>query len=78
MQDKNPVSRSMTKTETSYSQIEKELLSLLFACRKFHYFIYGRKIKAYTDHMLLAQIMKKNVAGLPSNRLQEMGLKLLM
>lgn len=32
-------SKSMTLTETSYAQFDKELLSLLFACRKFHYYI---------------------------------------
>lgn len=79
MQEGLPISfasRSMTPTECSYSQIEKELLSLIFACRKFHYYIYGRPIIAYTDHAPLLAIMKKEIAQIPSNRLQKMKLKL--
>ena len=36
--------RSRTEAEVNYAQVEKELLALVFACRKFHYFIYGRQI----------------------------------
>lgn len=79
LQGNKPISfasRSMTNTECSYAQIEKELLSLVFACRKFHYYIYGRKIIAYTDHAPLITIMKKDISQIPNNRLQKMRLKL--
>ena len=33
------VSRTMTDTEQRYAQIEKELLAVVFACTKFHYYI---------------------------------------
>ncbi|CAI6377683.1 unnamed protein product [Macrosiphum euphorbiae] len=80
LQDKKPIafaSRSMSETEISYAQIEKEFLSLIFACRKFHYYIFGRTINALTDHKPLVSIMQKDVIKIPSNRLQKMRLKLL-
>ena len=33
-------SRAMTSAETRYAQIEKELFSIMFACERFHQFIY--------------------------------------
>lgn len=73
IQNKRPVSfasRSMSNTETAYSQIEKEMLSLIFACRKFHYLIYGRKVVAFNDHKPLISIMNKDISLIPSQRLQ--------
>jgi len=78
MQDKIPVayaSRSLPETEIRYGQIEKEFLSVVYACSKFRHFIYGRKIVAWTDHKPLVAIMKKNVSEIPSNRLQKMRIK---
>lgn len=80
MQNKQPIafaSRSLTVTETGYSQIEKELLSLVFAVKKFHYFVWGRKIEAYTDHKPLLSIVTKEISKIPSNRLQKMRIKLM-
>ncbi|XP_055603992.1 uncharacterized protein LOC129752230 [Uranotaenia lowii] len=36
-------SRSLTKAEKGYGQVEKEALALIFGVIKFHHFIYGRK-----------------------------------
>ena len=36
-------SRSTTNTEQNYCPIELETLSVVFACKKFHQFIYGQK-----------------------------------
>ena len=44
------MSRSLTPTEKKYSQIEKEGLALVFAVRKFHKMIHGRKFLLQTDH----------------------------
>lgn len=44
LQEGNPVqfaSRSLTETEQMYAVIEKELLAITFAVKKFHYYIYG-------------------------------------
>lgn len=64
LQDKKPIafaSRSLTEVKTRYAQIEKKFLSIIFARRKFKYFIYGRPIIGLTDHKPLVVIMKKNI-----------------
>lgn len=80
LQDGKPISfasRSLNDTEKNYSQIEKEMLSILFACTKFHYYTYGRQIKVINDHKPLLGIMKKDIHKIPSAKLQRMKLKLL-
>ena len=42
-------SRSLTDTEKRYSQTEKEVL--VWACEKFHAWIYGSEFKLLTDHV---------------------------
>ncbi|KAF0746075.1 Uncharacterized protein FWK35_00029599, partial [Aphis craccivora] len=80
LQDKKPIafaSRSLTETEIRCAQIEKEFLSIIFACRKFNYLIYGRPITVLTYHKPLVAIMDKHINKIPSNRLQKMRIKLL-
>lgn len=79
MQDGMPVayaSRSLSDTEGRYAQIEKEFLAITFACKKFHYFIYGRPVEVKSDHKPLISIMKKDFHKIPSAKLQRMRLKL--
>lgn len=52
-------SRCLSKTERKYTQIEKKMLAVYFACHKFHQMIYGHKIIMYTDHEPLITIFKK-------------------
>lgn len=59
------------------AQIEKELLSIIFATQKFHYYIYGREINVNTDHKPLISILNKKISEIPSTRLQRMKIKLL-
>ncbi|XP_046407531.1 uncharacterized protein K02A2.6-like [Ischnura elegans] len=68
---------ALTETQKSYSQIEKEFLSVIFATSKFHYYIYGRPVVIYTDHKPLVSIMKMNIAKIGSPRLKRMRIKLL-
>lgn len=78
IQDDRPIafaSCTMTETERNYAQIEKELLSITFACRKFHQYIYGKHITIETDHQPLVTILKKPLCKAPA-RLQKMMLRL--
>ena len=78
IQEEKPVayaSRALTETEIRYSQIEKELPAITFACRKFHDYIYGKEITIETDHQPLITIMKKPLHSAPM-RLQKMKLQL--
>lgn len=80
LQDNKPIafaSRSLTDSEKHYSQIEKEFLSILFSCRKFSFFTYGRTITVVNDHKPLLGIMKKEIHKIPSSKLQKIRLKLL-
>lgn len=80
IQDGKPISfasRSLTSGEQNYAQIEKEMLSILFACNKFNFYTYGRPIKVVNDHKPLLGIMKKEIHKISSAKLQRLKLKLL-
>ena len=64
-------SRSLSDTEQRYSQIEKELLGIVFACKHFHQYIFGRKVSIITDHKPLENILRKPISKAPP-RLQRM------
>ena len=51
-------SRSLTLAEKNYCQLEKEILSIVFACSKFHEYIYGMKFDIYNDHLPLKSLFK--------------------
>ncbi|KAK2705957.1 hypothetical protein QYM36_016094 [Artemia franciscana] len=55
----------LTSTEQNYSQIEKELYAILYGCKKFHQFVYGRRIIAHTDHKPLEAILSKPLSQAP-------------
>lgn len=69
-------SRSLTETEQNYPQIDKELLGICFALKKFHNFVYGRKIIIKTDHKPLVSICSKDFFKV-SGRLQKLKLRLI-
>lgn len=81
LQDDKPVffaSRCLSKSECEFAQIEKELLSVSFAFKKFHNFLYGHKnVTVYTDHSPLVSIIKKPLSNIPNNRLRRLRLKLM-
>lgn len=69
-------SRTLTKTEINYAQIEKEMLAICFAVDKFHEFVYGHKILIQTDHKPLVSIINKDLCKVTA-RLQRLKLRLL-
>ena len=50
------MARSLTKSERNYSTTKRELLSVVFALKKFHKFIWGNKFTLYTDHKALTYL----------------------
>ncbi|KAJ0179821.1 hypothetical protein K1T71_004412 [Dendrolimus kikuchii] len=78
LHEKQPIayaSASLTKCQQNYAQIEKEMLSILFGCMKFHQYVYGRKITVETDHKPLITMFKKALQDTPP-RLQRIMLRL--
>ena len=68
MQDGRPIgfaSRSLSKTESRYAQIEKELLSIVFGCERFNDFVWGNKVTVETDHKPLINIFQKPLHEAP-------------
>ena len=68
-------SRALTEAEHNYSQNEKEMLAICFACQRVHQYIYGKSIDVHSDHRPLESILKKPI-GKASPRLQRMMLQL--
>ena len=68
-------SRALTSAETRYAQIEKELLASLYACERFHQYVYGQAFEVETDHKPLVSIMAKTLNDCPI-RIQRMLIRL--
>uniref|UniRef100_A0A674NI52 Gypsy retrotransposon integrase-like protein 1 n=1 Tax=Takifugu rubripes TaxID=31033 RepID=A0A674NI52_TAKRU len=78
LQEGKPIgyaSKSLSDSEVNYAQIEKELYAILFGCKRFHQYVYGRHTIVESDHKPLESIMKKLLAAAPP-RLQRMILQL--
>ncbi|KAK2707590.1 hypothetical protein QYM36_015331 [Artemia franciscana] len=43
-------SRLLSKSKQNYSQLEKELFAIVYGCRHYHHYLYGRKVQVITDH----------------------------
>ena len=74
MQEGQPVasvSRSLSKSEKNYVAIELECLAIVFACQRFHQYIFGKKVRIETDHKPLEIIVRKPILSAP-RRLQRM------
>ena len=78
MQDSKPIcfaSKSLTDTEQRYANIERELLAVVYACEKFHTYVYGKSFTVQSDHKPLEMIHIKNLGAAPP-RLQRFLLRL--
>ena len=49
-------SKSLSDVERRYSQTEKEALAVVWACERFHVYLYGIEFELYTDHKPLETI----------------------
>ncbi|KAK2716990.1 hypothetical protein QYM36_007210 [Artemia franciscana] len=58
-------SRSLGKTEQRYSQMEKEMLAITFACKRFHRYLFRRKTCVTTDRKPLETIVGKSIQKAP-------------
>ena len=54
-------SKNFSKTELNCSNIEHELLGLLFAVTHFKHFTYGRLVHVITDHKPLVSLFRKSL-----------------
>ena len=68
-------SKSLTDVETWYTNIERELLAIVFACQCFSTYLLGRSFIAESDNKPLEVIAMKNLANAPPH-LQRMLLEL--
>ena len=77
-QNNKPVtvaSKTLTNTEQNYSNIEREMLAIVFALTRFHHYTYGRHVIVESDHKPLESITKKPVST-ASPRIKRMLLKI--
>ena len=71
-------SRTLSKSERNYSQLEKEALAIIFGIKKFHKYLYGKHFVLVTDHKPLTTILSPGnaVPTLAAARLQRWALLL--
>ena len=78
IQDKGPVafaSKALTETECRYSNIEREMLGIVFGLERFHHYVFGRHTLVETDHKPLESIVQKSLHVAPP-RLARMMLRI--
>ena len=68
-------SKSLADAEKRYSNIESEVLAVVFGCIRFHHYFYARKFECHSDHKPLEDIHLKHLSAAPA-RLQRLLLKL--
>ena len=59
-------SRALKDPETRYSQLEREMLAVVFGLVKFRQFVLGRQVIVFTDHKPLVAIVKKEFDQVPA------------
>ena len=69
-------SKTLTTTESNYSNIEREMLGMVFSILHFKHFTNGHQVTVITDHKPLITLFKKNIAA-SSPRLSQMLIKII-
>ena len=69
-------SRSLSKAERNYAQIDKEALATVWGVKKFHNYLFGRNFTLLTDHEPLTSIFhpSKSFSAVTAARLQRYAL----
>jgi len=67
-------SKALTETEYRYSNIEREMLGIVFGLKRFSHHVFGRNVLVETDHKPLESIVQKNLHVAPP-RLARMSLR---
>ena len=69
LQNNKPValaSKALTDAECRYSNIEREMLAVVFRAERFCTYVYGQSFMIKSDHMPLESISRKNLADTPA------------
>ena len=71
-------SRTLTKAERNYSNLEREALAVIYIVKKFHQYLYGRQFSLETDHKPLESLFneKKATPAMAAARIQRWALTL--
>ena len=78
LQDNKPVafaSKTLTPTQSAYSNIERETLAIVNGVTKFHTYLFGKPFVIITDHKPLLMIHNKPLKSAPP-RLQRLLVKI--
>lgn len=78
VQDDRPIayaSKTLTQTQSNYSNIERETLAVVHGIERFSTYLYGRSFTVVSDHQPLEAICKKPLTAAPP-RLQRLLLKM--
>ena len=70
-------SKTLTETESNYSNIEREMLGVVFSVLHFKHFTYGCHITVITDHKPLITLFRKNIAASSPKMLSKMLIKII-
>ncbi|XP_042145272.1 uncharacterized protein LOC120848911 [Ixodes scapularis] len=70
-------SRSLTDAERRYSTGEKEALACLWACEKWHVYLWGRSFVIRTDHQALVTLLSNKGSGIRPLRITRWSSRLL-
>lgn len=68
-------SRALSDVERRYSQTEREALAIVWSCKHFHLYIYGKEFTMVTDHKPL-ELIWNNPRSKPPARIERWGLRL--